>query len=97
MEISTIPKVFENRVRLAIITALISGEKTFKELKVLINATDGNLGAQLLNLESNGYISLCKEFVDRKPQTSYKITKKGENEFRDYVDLLEKILKGANT
>ena len=79
MEISTIPKVFENRIRLAIITALISGEKTFKELKVLINATDGNLGAQLLNLESNEYISVHKEFVNRKPQTSYKITKKGMN------------------
>lgn len=51
MDIKSIPEAFQSKVRLAIITALISGEKTFTQLKKLTQASDGNLASHLSKLE----------------------------------------------
>ncbi len=96
MDLFSIPEAFTNKLRLAIISALVTGEKNFKELQNLTNATSGNLGAQLLKLEECGYINCKKEFINRKPQSTYHLTEKGLSEFKGYVTLLEKILKGVS-
>lgn len=96
MDLFSIPEAFTNKLRLAIISALVTGEKNFKELQNLTDATSGNLGAQLLKLEEWGYINCKKEFINRKPQSTYQLTQKGLSEFKDYVMLLEKVLKGVN-
>ena len=96
MELFKIPEAFTNKLRLAIISALVTGEKNFKELQHLTDATSGNLGAQLLKLEEWGYINCKKEFINRKPQSTYQLTEKGLSEFKDYVMLLEKILNGIS-
>lgn len=93
MDLFSIPEAFTNKLRLAIISALVTGEKNFKELQHLTDATSGNLGAQLVKLEEWGYINCKKEFINRKPQSTYQLTEKGLSEFKDYVILLEKILK----
>lgn len=93
MDLFSIPEAFTNKLRLAIISALVTGEKNFKELQHLTDATSGNLGAQLVKLEEWGYINCKKEFINRKPQRTYQLTEKGLSEFKDYVILLEKILK----
>ena len=36
-----------------------------------------------------------KKFVNRKPQTTYRLTDLGRNMFREYVELLEKIINGT--
>ena len=36
-------------------------------------------------LEQNGIIKVRKRFVNRRPQTSYRLTDKGRQVFRDYV------------
>lgn len=92
MEINSIPEAFQTKLRLAIISALITGSKTFKELKIITSASDGNLGAQLSKLEELEYLVCKKEFVNRKPQSTYNITKKGMNNFREYVEMLESLL-----
>ena len=93
MEISSMPEVFGNKLRLSVISALITGEKSFSELKKYTDATSGNLGAQLLKLEEWGYISCKKEFVSKKPQSSYRLTETGISNFKEYVEMLEKVLK----
>ncbi len=45
MDISSMPEVFSNKLRLSVISALITGEKDFTELKKYTEATSGNLGA----------------------------------------------------
>jgi Predicted transcriptional regulators len=90
------PEAFTNKLRLAIISALVTGEKNFKELQRLTDATSGNLGAQLAKLEEWEYINCRKEFISRKPQSTYQLTEKGLSEFKGYVMLLEKILKGTS-
>ncbi|MCM1287543.1 MAG: transcriptional regulator [Clostridium sp.] len=96
MEIHNIPDLFSNRLRLAVMVSLISGEKNFQELKKITNASDGNLGAQLLKLENEKYIECTKAFVNRKPRTTYKITETGTLMLNEYVDLLERAIHGTN-
>ena len=45
MEINNIPDVFGNKLRVAILAALVTDTKTFRELKEITGATEGNLGA----------------------------------------------------
>ena len=47
MEINAIPEAFQTKIRLAILSSLLTGKKNFRELKVITSATDGNLGAQI--------------------------------------------------
>lgn len=92
MEIHNIPDLFSNKLRLAAMVSLVSGEKSFQELKKITNASDGNLGAQLLKLENETYIESTKSFLNRKPRTTYKITELGASMLNEYVELLERMI-----
>lgn len=59
------------------------------------NATDGNLGAQLLKLEEAGYVEVEKKFVMRKPQTIYRMTAPGRRALTEYVQALKQLLGSA--
>lgn len=64
----------------------------FNTLKELIGATDGNLASHLKVLEKEDYIRVRKEFVGRKPNTKYYITKLGELEFKKHINALEQLI-----
>ena len=68
-------------------------EAEFNFLKEKVNATDGNLSVHLKKLEEANYISVKKEFIDRKPKTVYSLTKTGIKAFELYVAQLEKLIK----
>ena len=85
--------VVHGRLRLALLS-LLSGveEAEFTWLRAKTEATDGNLGAQLLKLEGAGYVTVEKKFVLRKPQTRYRITEAGRQALADYVQALKQLL-----
>lgn len=86
--------IIHARIRLAIIAVLISVEEAeFNFLKEKVNTTDGNLSTHLRKLEDAKYISVKKEFLDRKPKSYYSLTKVGKQAFEIYVDRLGKLLK----
>jgi DNA-binding PadR family transcriptional regulator len=74
----------------------MTGEKTFKEVKEITGATDGNLSVQMSKMEEGGYIKVYKDFFNNKPRTRYNLTEKGKREFVDYVNTLDNILKQYN-
>ena len=85
---------FESRVRLGIMSVLMVNDKAeFKTLKELLELTDGNLASHLSALEKAGYIKVKKQFIDRKPNTTYTATKDGKKAFAEHLNLLEKFLK----
>jgi DNA-binding MarR family transcriptional regulator len=87
-------KVLEHRVRLQIMSVLVTNEAfDFNALKEMLNVTDGNLASHIKALEKEKYLSVNKSFVDRKPNTKYKITEKGRNSFRKHLDALEAVVK----
>jgi DNA-binding MarR family transcriptional regulator len=65
----------------------------FNALKEVLNVTDGNLASHIKALEKEKYLSVTKTFVDRKPNTKYKITEKGRNAFKKHLDALEAVVK----
>jgi DNA-binding PadR family transcriptional regulator len=88
--------VVHGRLRLALLSLLIGVEEAeFTWLRAKTEATDGNLGAQLLKLEEAGYVSVEKKFVLRKPQTLYRITETGRQALTEYVQALKQLLGRA--
>lgn len=66
----------------------------FAEMKNLLQVTDGNLASHTNALEKKKYIQVKKEFVGKKPKTSYAITQLGRKSFEDHINSLEKIING---
>ena len=95
MELSQIPAALQSRLRLSVIAALLSGPKKFRTLQDLTGATAGNLGKQLEQLEEEGYLDSKKEFVGRRPNTTYRLLPYGREQFTKYVALLESLLAQA--
>jgi len=92
-ELPEIDPIVHGRLRLALLS-LLSGVETaeFTWLRAKTEATDGNLGAQLLKLEQAGYVAVEKKFVRRKPQTFYRITETGRQALTEYVQALKQLL-----
>jgi DNA-binding MarR family transcriptional regulator len=87
-------RILEHRVRLQIMSVLVTEEALdFSNLKELLNVTDGNLASHIKALEKEKYINVNKTFVDKKPNTKYKITEKGKTAFRKHLDALEELIK----
>ena len=92
--IENLNKVFDSRIRLGIMSALIVNEEVnFNQLKELIGVTDGNLASHMKTLEENAYIKVQKGFVGRKTNTTYAVTKAGEKAFKQHLDALEHMIK----
>ncbi|MDX9696141.1 MAG: transcriptional regulator [Bacteroidales bacterium] len=90
-----INKTFENRVRLGIMSVLMVNESfDFNSLKETLDVTDGNLASHLKALEEKGMIRVNKQFIDRKPNTSYSATELGIAEFKQHLKALETLIKG---
>ena len=93
--IEKLQKVFESRVRLGVMSILMANESAdFNTLKETLDLTDGNLASHLTALEKKDMIEVMKEFVGRKPKTSYSVTKLGRQLFKNHLTALEKLIKG---
>ncbi|MFN4145581.1 MAG: winged helix-turn-helix domain-containing protein [Runella sp.] len=92
-------KAFESKARLGIMSVLMVNEAlSFNALKELLQLTDGNLATHLRALEEQQYISVEKQFVGRKPNTTYAATNTGRQAFLDHLNSLEQFIKnGQNT
>jgi len=92
--ISGLNKIFDNRIRLGVMSVLIVNEDiSFNDLKGMLEVTDGNLATHLVSLEENGFIKVHKGFIGRKTNTTYSITKLGEREFKNHLKVLEGMIK----
>lgn len=87
-------KALEHRARLQIMSVLIVNESTdFNTLREMLGVTDGNLASHIKVLEKEKYLNVYKSFIDRKPNTRYKVTEKGKTAFRKHLDALEAVIK----
>jgi DNA-binding MarR family transcriptional regulator len=87
-------KVLEHSVRLQIMSVLVANDSyDFNSLKEILGITDGNLASHIKALEREKYISVNKVFVDRKPNTKYKVTERGRLVFKKHLDGLEQLIK----
>jgi DNA-binding MarR family transcriptional regulator len=88
--------VLLSQVRLGIVTVLLArGDVAFSDLKDVLGLTQGNLGIHLQKLEEAAYVEISKEFVDRRPRTTLRLTSKGRAAFLDHVERLDHVARSA--
>ncbi|KNB63085.1 winged helix-turn-helix domain-containing protein [Chryseobacterium sp. Hurlbut01] len=94
ININQLNKEFESRVRLGIMSVLMVNDWVdFSEMKNLLEITDGNMASHSNALEKANYIEVKKEFVGKKPKTSYRVTQSGRIAFTEHLDALEKLIR----
>jgi DNA-binding HxlR family transcriptional regulator len=86
-------ETIHQKVRLGIMSALVArGVSDFRFLKKALGLTDGNLSIHLARLEEAGYLNVHKEFLHKKPHTSYEASEEGKIAFDRYLNALERIV-----
>ena len=90
-------KIFHEPNRLAIMSAVCAADRgiAFTDLRDACRLTDGNLNRHLKVLEEAGVIRIEKAFVDDKPRTTIRMTKKGFIRFNEYLAALADVLERA--
>jgi DNA-binding MarR family transcriptional regulator len=85
--------IVHGKVRLAILSILVGAEEAeFTYLRDAVATTDGNLSVHLSKLEKAKYVMAKKQFVDRKPNTTYRMTERGRKAFAEYVKAVKALL-----
>lgn len=93
-DIEKLNKVFDNRIRVGIMSGLMVNETlSFKDLKEYLALTDGNLASHLKNLEDSQYITVHKGFIGRKTNTVYRATEEGKIAFKQHLTYLENLIQ----
>jgi DNA-binding MarR family transcriptional regulator len=89
-----VDQLIHERIRLGIISALaVNDSLTFKDLKALLQTTDGNLSVHARKLEEAHYITCQKSFDNRMPKTEYKLTPTGRKMFEKYLNHMEALIR----
>src|SRR5947199_10463717 len=88
-------KVIHEKGRLSIMSLLATRPAwSFQNLKAELKMSDGNLVTHLRTLHKFGLVAVTKE-IRHRPQTSYALTEKGRSAFKEYLRVLEQIVKAG--
>lgn len=75
---------------LAILKVVKTADFTF--LLLQSGLTRGNLGTHVTKLEEDGYVSIKKLFVERKPRTLFRLTDKGRRAIQTYRENMRDVI-----
>jgi DNA-binding MarR family transcriptional regulator len=91
--LENINKAFESKARLGIMSVLMVEDRVdFSTLKDTLQLTDGNLASHLRALEDAKYLGVEKQFIGRKPNTTYHATDAGREAFKNHLNALEQLI-----
>jgi DNA-binding HxlR family transcriptional regulator len=92
-------RLIHEKARLSVMTSLISHPEglAFNQLKKLCNLTDGNLSRHVQVLAEAGLVSVQKGYEGNRPHTSCALTPVGRERFLDYLNVLEQVVRNANS
>ncbi len=87
-------RVIHEKGRMAIMSLLAASPViSFTELRDALNMTDGNLTTHIKTLQQAGYVAVTKSIQDKRTLTTCALTPTGETAFKDYINLLEQIVR----
>lgn len=96
--IHNLNRQFESRVRLGIMSVLaVNDQVDFNTLKELLDVTDGNLASHLTSLEKANMVEVRKQFIGRKPNTTYLVTEYGRKAFSEHLNYLARLVKNSKS
>ena len=91
--VEEVDKIIHESARLIIMSYLYLVESAdFLFIMQQSGLSFGNLSSHMKKLEEAGYIEVIKEFVDRRPRTSLKLTSAGRKAFTDYREKMRSLL-----
>jgi DNA-binding MarR family transcriptional regulator len=83
--IQNIDKIIHEPARLLMMAHLfVVDSADFLFLQRQTGLTWGNISSHLRKLENAGYVVVQKEFIDKKPHTTLKLTEEGRKAFQEY-------------
>ena len=83
-----------SKIRLGVIAELLTSHwVAFSDLQRATQTTNGNLGAHIGKLVEAGYVEEEKIFVNRRPQTRYRLTSAGRAAFVQHVREMQSLLE----
>lgn len=90
-------KLVHQPTRLRIFAHLYANsEASFTDLTDGLEITGGNLSRHLQKMEDADCVRVEKQFVDRKPQTTYQLTETGRVKFETHVQTLETLIEDVD-
>ena len=93
IDFSSIDTAVHGPIRLGVLTALqADGALDFTTLKRRLGVADGAIGTHLQKLETIGYVTCTKEFVGRRPRSTYCITEQGRRSLLDYLEMMQQLI-----
>ena len=86
-----------NPARMSVLMFLLPrGRATFTVIQKCLSLTSGNLSSHIKKLQTGGFVSVKKAFIDLKPTTEVYLTSKGRESLIEYAtnlsNVFEKIL-----
>jgi DNA-binding MarR family transcriptional regulator len=88
--------LLQHRARIGAAVLLARHDRlSFSRLRELLQETDGNLGANMRKLEDAGYVTVRKEFQDRRPVTWYALSPKGRRALSQHLAGLQGLIEHA--
>ena len=92
--IQNINKIIHEPARLLLMAHLFVVESAdFLFLQRQTGLTWGNISSHLRKLENAGYVTVEKEFIDKKPHTTLKLTKEGRAAFKEYRKNMKQVFE----
>lgn len=100
LDFDKLDKRIHEKGRLSIMTLLASQkDRSFQDLKSSLGMSDGNLITHLRTLENAELIKSMTNDAEthKRKQTRYAITKQGRKRYKEYLSLLEAIIKEGSS
>ena len=92
-EIKNVDRLVHEPTRYVLMAHLfVVKEADFVYLARKVGLSGGNLSSHMSKLEDAGYVRVEKSFVNKRPQTTFRLTSKGRAAFAGYRDTMSRIL-----
>ena len=96
IDFSQLDKVIHEKARLSIMTLLAGrGDWSFQDLKAELGMSDGNLITHMRILTGAGFVEEDRDDTGSRPRTTYALTMTGRKAFKEYIDVLEAIVRAT--
>ena len=89
------PMIHES-ARLVLVSSLyVVDEADFVYLANRTDFSSGKISSHMAKLEAAGYVEISKQFVGKRPRTTYRLTDDGRRAFERYRESIEGLLNVA--
>ncbi len=87
--------LLSDRIRLSLMGVLAAAEDPvpFNDLLEVLGLSKGNLSSHMKKLEDENLVMVTKEFVERKPRTTFMCTEKGRAALNEYLQQVQNLLQ----